>query len=158
MLQLESELSNARLQTLGQAQRQVIVTLTSSAKHLSDWLQVGVHTYMRLLATGGAGNSSLFTKELVADKRAVVRTLVHPRGDDQADTVRAVLGLELLAHFIAVQNTSDFAQPIASLVKLACALPLPMPRWLSSRCDAHDEYVHVQLTSSCTTRLPYSGP
>ena len=86
-------------------------------------VQVAVHAFMRLLAVGGDSNSSLYAKQVITDSDAVVAQLLRPGPDESESAVRAVLGCELLAHFIAVQSTSEYAQPISKYITRWCAPP-----------------------------------
>jgi hypothetical protein len=67
-----------------------------------------VHCYIGLLSSLGEGDSSLFAEEIIVNKNAVVPTLLAYRGEAHEDLARCVLGLELLAHFIRAQNSSDY--------------------------------------------------
>lgn len=85
-------------------------------------VQIGVHALMQLLHAGGDRNSSLFAKEVVRDANAVVPQLLARKAGSAEEAARATLGLELLAHFLAVQSASDYARPLAQHIKAACAL------------------------------------
>jgi hypothetical protein len=88
-----------------------------------DCMQIGVHTYMRLLASGGESTSSFYFQELVEDSDAVVPVLVGSRSNLPEQQAKCVLGLELLAHFISEQNTADYAKPFSRHIR-AWRVPL----------------------------------
>ena len=80
---------------------------------------------MRLLAAGGEGNSSFFAQEIVGSDAAVAPTLISFRGSNTDDLAKCTLGLELLAHFIAEQSTSEFAKSIGNHVVSRCERATP---------------------------------
>ena len=98
-------------------------------------LQIGVHAYIQLLHAGGDRNSSLYAKEVVRDGSAVVPQLLSHEADAAEEAARATLGLELLAHFLAVQSASDYATSLAKHVKSTCA-PAVVPA-LACACCGH---------------------
>jgi hypothetical protein len=99
-------------------QYQYIISTLSAC----SFFQVGVHTYMRLLASGGESTSSFYSQEIVQDEDAVVPVLTSSRGRSPEELAECVLGLELLAHFISVQNTADYAKPISRHIETWCVL------------------------------------
>jgi hypothetical protein len=111
---------------------------------------------MRLLATGGDGNSSLYAKEVVGDSGAVVPSLLRFTGDSTHDSSRCVLGLELFSHFIAVQNTSDYAKPIAKHIPPWFAFLLPSFPTAANVQNAHVFSAHGTASAgeSCFNRPP----
>jgi hypothetical protein len=88
--------------------------------------QVGVHAVMRLLAAGGGGNSSFYSKEVAGGDDAVVAKLTQFRGEEPEEQAKCVLGLELLARFIAVQDTSECAKSIGVDVLSTCGPAAPV--------------------------------
>eukprot|EP00892_Ulva_mutabilis_P007661 jgi/Ulvmu1/5267/UM022_0061.1 len=93
-------------------------------------VKIAVHGYIALLEHAKEGDCALFAKEIATNGDAVIPTLLAYKGDSADDQARCVLGLELLAHFLKAQNSSDYAQLLAQYIDVAHQLLNPDARFV----------------------------
>lgn len=100
------------------------VTPTYLSNFHLECVQIAVHGFIALLEHAKEGDCALFAKEIAVNGDSVIPTLLAYTGGSADEQARCILGLELLAHFLRAQNSSDYAQLLAQYACIAYAFDL----------------------------------